>query len=106
MAWREVKVSGHAARSFFEGCLSNPRAHAELQLEGDDVRPHTENMFGMWFVTLSITGTTPSPDTPLIDAGGDPETSVVFTGTITGTDIPVQVVFFGEVLDHFLVDTE
>lgn len=93
MAWQEVAVIGHPTRSAVEHCSRTIGAHVELELPDDSFR-FAVGMFGMWFVELSITGSTPTA------------TGVCFTGTISETVIPVQVIFSGEYLEKFTVDLD
>jgi hypothetical protein len=106
MAWRQIAVPGLPTRSAVEYSARTPDVTIDLLVEDDVIPPHTVFMFGMWFIVITVTGVETTADGDLIDSPDDPMTSACFTGTITGTDIPVRLTYFGEVFDCFEVDID
>jgi hypothetical protein len=106
MSWRSIKVIGTPNRQAIEACIASPVATVELELEEDALPPHSWELYGMWFVTLRLTGveTPDTPRTPPSADFGDTGLETRFIGVIAGTDIPVRVTFIGDVLYGFEVD--
>jgi hypothetical protein len=104
MAWQEILVIGVPERSVVEHCSMTPGSRVGLQLEDDLLPPHTVEVSGMWFIELSLESFEATSDTSQIDGVDEPMTSTCLTGVIADTDIQVRLIFFGETLDHFMIN--
>ena len=103
MTWHELTVSGQIARQAMERYARAAR-RVTLELDSDALPPYTWQMEGMWFISVSLTGLGETKDSPLVDAPDEPMTSISYTGVVAGTDLPVRIEYFGEVLVAFYVE--
>jgi hypothetical protein len=104
MSWQSLNVIGHPTRDAIHKCLISQRGTVELELEGDELPPFSYPLADMWFVDVQVSGITSADDTMTVDNPDEPMTAVSYTGLIQSSDIPIRLVFFGEVLDHCEVD--